>query len=48
LWYGPAAVALILPLAWKLPCASGAVLKSKKKKKKKKEEEETGYAKTWK
>ena len=34
LW--PAAVALILPLAWELPPAVGAALKSKKKKKKKK------------
>ena len=36
LWCGPAAVALILPLAWKPPYALGAALKSKKKKRKKK------------
>ena len=33
LWGGPAAVALIQPLAWELPYATGAVLKKKKKKK---------------
>ena len=30
LWYRPAAVALIRSLAWELPYATGAVLKSKK------------------
>ena len=41
LWYKPAAVALIRPLAWKLPYATGLALKRKKKinaKKKKKRE----------
>ena len=33
LWYGPAAVAPIGPLAWELPCAAGAALKNTKKKK---------------
>ena len=32
LWHRLAAVALIRPLAWELPCAVGAVLKKKKKK----------------
>ena len=36
LWCRPAAVALIRPLAWELPYATGTALKSKKKKKKKK------------
>ena len=36
LWWRPAAVALIRPLAWELPYAESAALKSKKKKKKKK------------
>ena len=36
-WYGPAAVALIQPLAWELPYAMGAAPKNKQKKKKKKE-----------
>ena len=31
LWYRLAAVALILPLAWELPYAEGAALKSKAK-----------------
>ena len=35
LWYRPAAVTLIQSLAWELPYAGGAALKSKKKKKKK-------------
>ena len=35
LWCRPAAVALIQPLAWGLPCAAGMALKRKKKKKKK-------------
>ena len=34
LWYRVAAVAPIQPLAWELPYAAGAALKSKKKKKK--------------
>ena len=38
LWCRPVAVALIRPLAWELPYATGVVLKSKKKKKKKKKE----------
>ena len=33
LWYRPEAAALIPPLAWEPPYASGAALKSKKKKK---------------
>ena len=37
LWCRPAAAAPIPPLAWELPYAAGAALKSKKKKKKKKE-----------
>ena len=32
LWYGLAAVAPIRPLAWELPYAEGAALKSKKQK----------------
>ena len=35
LWCRPAAAALIAPLAWELPYAASAALKSKKKKKKK-------------
>ena len=31
LWLWPAAIALILPLAWELPYAAGAALKSKKR-----------------
>ena len=34
LWHGPAAVALIQPLAWEPPYAMGVTLKSKKNKKK--------------
>ena len=34
LWLWPAAIALIGPLAWEPPCATGAALKDKKKKKK--------------
>ena len=34
LWCRPAATALIGPLAWEPPCASGAALKDKEKKKK--------------
>ena len=37
LWCRPAPAALIRPLAWELPYAVGAALKSKKKKKKEKE-----------
>ena len=33
LWWRPAAVALIRPLAWELPYATGAALKKEKKKK---------------
>ena len=36
LWLRPEAVALIRPLAWEPPYATGAALKSKKKSKKKK------------
>ena len=32
LWHRPAAVSLILPLAWELPCAVGVAIKKKKKK----------------
>ena len=34
LWYRPAAIALIQPLAWEPPYAMGIALKSKKKTKK--------------
>ena len=34
LWHRLAAVALIPPLAWELPCVTGAALEKKKKKKK--------------
>ena len=40
LWCGPAAIALIQPLALEPPYAVGAALKKKKKKKKKEEEED--------
>ena len=33
LWYRPAAAAMIQPLAWETPQATGAALKSKSKKK---------------
>ena len=36
LWYRPAAVAPIRPLAWEPPYAAGAALETTKKKKKKK------------
>ena len=36
LWHRPAAVALILPLAWELPYAADVALKRKKKKERKK------------
>ena len=36
LWYRPGATALIRPLAWKPPCATGAALERTKKKKKSK------------
>ena len=39
LWHRPAAVALIQPLAWELPCTLGAALKKNKNQKKKKERE---------
>ena len=35
LWYRPAAIALIRPLAWELTCVVGVALKGKKKKKSK-------------
>ena len=35
LWYKPAAAAMIQPLAWEIPYATGAAPKSKKTKKKK-------------
>ena len=35
LWCRPAAIALIQPLAWELPCSTFAALKRKKKKKRK-------------
>ena len=38
LWYRPAAVAPIKPLAWELPYASGEALKIKKEKKKNSED----------
>ena len=37
LWHRPAAVAPIRPLAWELPYATGAALKSEKKKEGKRE-----------
>ena len=41
LWHRPAATALIRPLGWELPYATGAATeKTKKKKKKKKERKE--------
>ena len=39
LWRRPAATALIGPLAWELPYASGVTLKRPKKKKRKKRKE---------
>ena len=39
LWCRPAVAATIQPLAWELPCATSAALKSKKKEEE--EEEET-------
>ena len=39
LWWRPAAVALIRPLAWELPYAVGVALKNKKKKKERKKKE---------
>ena len=41
LWQRSAAVALIRPLAWELPHAAGAVLKSKKQTKKKTKQKKT-------
>ena len=38
LWYRPAAVSLIQPLAWELPYAAGAALKGQRKKKEKRKE----------
>ena len=43
LWCRPAAVAPIRPLAWELPYAMGAALKSKKTKKKKKKKKEKKF-----
>ena len=40
LWYRPVAVGPIRLLAWELPYATGAALKSKKKKKKSKKKKE--------
>ena len=40
LWYKPAAVALIRPLAWDPPYAAGAALKRQKRPKKKKKKKE--------
>ena len=50
LWYRPAATALIRPLAWEPPYATGAALekgKRQKKKKKKKGKEEEGENSAW-
>ena len=44
LWYRPAAVASIRPLAWELPYVTGAALKSKKKKKRKEIQTLDNYA----
>ena len=41
LWHRPAAEAPIRPLAWELPYAIGAALKSKRKKKKSKQNKQT-------
>ena len=41
LWCRPAAVALIPPLTWEPPYATGAALKDKKTEKKKKKKENT-------
>ena len=38
----PAAVALIQPIAWELPCAAGGPSKEEKEKKKKKKKKKTG------
>ena len=46
LWCRPAAAALIQPLAWKLPYAADAALKTKKKEKKKKKANKTQPFKT--
>ena len=47
LWSRPAAIALIRPLAWALPYATGAALekieKKKKKKKERKKEKKISY-----
>ena len=43
LWRGPAATALIPPLAWEPPYASGAALEKAKRQKKKKKIEEALY-----
>ena len=40
LWCRPEAIALIQPLAWEPPYATGVTLKSRRKKKKEEEEEE--------
>ena len=42
LWYRPAAVAPVHPLAWELPYAVSVTLKSEKKKKKKRKGKERG------
>ena len=41
LWYRPAAIAPLRPLAWKPPYAKGRTLKSKKEKEKEKKEGES-------
>ena len=46
LWHRPAATALIWPLAWELPYASGAALKRKKKKMRKEVTYNINYGKT--
>ena len=43
LWYRPAALVLIQPLACALPYATGKAIKRKKKKERKKERKERGY-----
>ena len=48
LWYRPAAIALIRPLAWESPYEVGAALKrqKKQKKKKKKKKKKKSYQET--
>ena len=38
LWYRSATVALIQPLAWKIPCAAGAPVKRRRRRRRKRQE----------